>query len=511
MNKRTWEIIAEYASDEMGIKVVIADDCQGPQICLETKTITLPTRIKEENALAALSSLFHEAAHMKYSTIIPKDFSKDSIDHHILNAMEDVRIDNKTFMLLPNIWDFYLDFVKNHLCIKDNMDRIMQQDMLTRCLIQLILLSTNFGKYAWDKEAIDFLQDNHVYELFRNGVSYIDYKMWDDLRITIDKIKVIFNVNQPKEKLNDKGTGHGEEVQDCSGDRDTGDGSGKSKASDVKGKSPTRDTSDRTEDTPKEDTKIEDLIRPKTMWGEGEGLTGPSSQGFSAVELQANTKQKFINALNMSEKYMTSDGNNLNTDNLIAFLTGDIEELFHEEETEVVKKSKIIFCLDASGSMHAPLIGRKNRNKALAECTKSLTNLLDEIRETEGLNVDYDILAFNSSVHPLPKEGWENMYLRMGGGTRAVKAIQEAVNILNRGDFDGNRIIVFVTDGDVDNRELKEIKEILQRNSSEIKALILGIGASGEYVEKLCGDRNILCFDHAEQILMEAIQTMLGD
>jgi hypothetical protein len=41
-----------------------------------------------------------------------------------------------------------------------------------------------------------------------------------------------------------------------------------------------------------------------------------------------------------------------------------------------------------------------------------------------------------------------------------------------------------------------------------MKAMILGIGASSQFV-KMCGDNNIICLEHADQIVMECIQEML--
>ena len=47
-----------------------------------------------------------------------------------------------------------------------------------------------------------------------------------------------------------------------------------------------------------------------------------------------------------------------------------------------------------------------------------------------------------------------------------------------------------------------------QYTNGEIKAMILGIGAESSFVQ-LCEDQNILCEEHAEQMIMEAIQTAL--
>ena len=513
MRKRTWDIIARYVSDEMGIKIVISEDCPGPRINLKSMTIHLPEKIKDQNALAALSSLIHEAAHMKYSTIIPTDLATTDIDHFILNAMEDVRIDRKCFRILPNIFGFYEIFIKEHLCTKENKENIDKQHMLTRCMIQLIVSQEGFYRYTWDHEALTFVKEKGIDSLFMQGIYAIEVESWDKVKECIKEIKSKFKFETKKEpKGEPNGSG---DKEPCSG------GAGRPGDSKEEDKHPAReakkpkDSNDGSgvagRDKQDEVQNPEGLLRPASVWGKGEGLKGPGGQEFDPVQLTEITKRKFIETLNTKEKYIQSDGHSLDTDNLIALFTGQIEELFKEDCVEKVKKSKIVFCLDASGSMSTRLMDHSSRKQVLASSVKSLVSILDEVRETEGLNVDYEIVLFNSSPKLANRNDWWREYFGMGGGTNIVGAMSKSIQILNDSDVDGNRFVVLVTDGDVGSLQIQSVRDMILKNNNEIKAMLLGIGAKPTFTKMLCGENNILFLEHADQIIMESIQTMLEE
>ena len=203
----------------------------------------------------------------------------------------------------------------------------------------------------------------------------------------------------------------------------------------------------------------------------------------------------------------------MNTDDLVSFFTGNIDDLFKASDEELKKSSKIVFCLDASSSMGKQLIDKSSRRNTLVACTESLIRVLDDVRETEGLNVDYDVIAFTGGAYLLDKDNWKNEYYAHTGGTNIYNPVEMAIRILKDDGLDGNKIIIMVTDGDVSPDQIEAIKGMIMMNSCDIKAMILGIGAdtNGHFTKKVCGDNNILCSDHAEEILMEAIQTTLED
>jgi len=492
--------MAKYISENSGVQVVICD-CPGPRINLKDKRIELPEKIKEQNAFAALSSLMHEAAHLKYSVIIPEDFAKDNIDHHIVNALEDIRIDRKNFNLLPNIYSFYKVSIKEHVCTKQNKSNIDKQHLFVRTMIQMILLMTYFGKYCWDQESIKLVIKHDLQAIFEMGVSDIENKRWSNLRKTVDKIKAIFFPPQKKEEKKDKGKGKGK--GECK-DSDKGDAvDGKGEGADGKGKG-TGNKSIGKDD-------IDKLMKPTSVWDKGDGLKGETGKGFSSIQLTETTKNKLKECLNIKEKHIVDDGSELNTDNLIAFYTGDTEELFKEETTEQVKKSKIVFCLDASGSMRAKMVDNKRRKQVLGDSIQAMIDVLDDVRASDGLDVDYDVVGFTQSPRLLNKETWRQDYQKMSGGTNIFGAVRRGIEILSENDIEGSKLIILVTDGEVQKEQSKSVEDLIMKKNSDIKAMLIGIDVpvGGYFAKNLCGDNNIVCMDHAEEIIMEALQTML--
>lgn len=515
MRRRTWDILAKFVSENMGIKVVICD-CPGPRIFLETKTIELPERIKHENALSALASVFHEAAHMKYTVEIPKDFSKTNLDHNILNAIEDARIDQKNFNLLPNVKEFYRKHLLQHVLTDENKAEIMKQDSLVRCMIHLIINHT-FPEHRWDQDAEQVVCQHGLNGLFSEGIWAIEGKNWTKLRKIIDEIKSKFNMEEKPEqqqgdKDGEKGDGNDSDQSPGSGIGDSdsvSDGSRPPEGSEGHSKSGDKNKEAKKGSKKPGENDIEKLLHPGSVWGKGDGLRGPGGQEFNQAELSATTRNKFVDVLNIKERYTVDDGKALDTDNLIAFFTGQMEELFRETKEEKVKRSKIVFCLDASGSMNDRMMDGNGRRKVLTSTVQSLVNILDDVRETEGLNVDYDIIAFAGSPHLLSKNNWRYEYSRITGGTRVLRAMEMAVQILSDDTIDGNRIVILITDGEVYSSEIEDMKKLIAGKHGEIKAMFIGMEADGFFVNEVCGEDNILCLEHADQILMEAIQTML--
>ena len=537
MNKRTFDLIANYISDEIGVKVVITKDVGGPQMSIDKKTIYLPDDIKEENALSALASLIHEAAHMKHTVQIPEGLAENETEHHILNAMEDVRIDRLNFRILPNIKLFYSKMYKEHSFKKDRKERLLKAPMLTRIMICNILYQECFSEFDCDHEAYQKGADLGINKLFQDGVFALEGHRWQDAIEIIREIIKLFKEdtnagNQQKQsrsggtgKSNGSGSGKGNTPNDCGGTEEAEEGlSGVPSESDPTGNTGRDDGSDEGEgdDTQggesSEDIKSEDVdtyLHAKSVWGKGGGLKGRGSQGFSQVELKESTRAKFIDALSIKQKRKVEDGSILDTDNLIAFFTGEIKELFKDDTIIKKRKSKIVFAVDSSGSMGCSLhYGKQtSRSQALIGAVKSLTEILDQVRQVDGLEVDYEVHAFDDEVHLLDKDNWENDYYKYsGGGTWIWKAYDTCKDILMKDpETDGHKMLILVTDGEVSCNEIDQIKEGIMKDNADIRVMVIGVGANldGRFVKTVVGDNNIITPDNAEEIIMDAIQTML--
>ncbi len=129
----------------------------------------------------------------------------------------------------------------------------------------------------------------------------------------------------------------------------------------------------------------------------------------------------------------------LDTDNLMAYFTEDLEELFKDDAYIKCKKSKIFFLLDGSGSMDGRLLDKQMRIDVVTKCVTRIIRILKEVQATEGINIDWDVAKFEGGgCKMLSKNDWQKEYYP-GGGTALSYAFQQAIGILER-DFtvDGN-------------------------------------------------------------------------
>ena len=147
-----------------------------------------------------------------------------------------------------------------------------------------------------------------------------------------------------------------------------------------------------------------------------------------------------------------------------------------------------------------------------AGCVKSITELLNEVHTLEGINVDYDIAAFDDEYYPLTKENWLKQYPYHNGGTNILQAFTIAQNtLLKDQDVDGHRMVVLFTDGEVSPLQIDEIKKLILQHNSDVRCMIIGVGANAtsRFVETVVGDLNILSSDMADVVLIKAISAML--
>jgi hypothetical protein len=483
MNRTTFEMLAKWIAKETGTRIVFDTEIKGAAADIKTNEIFMPYDLKERNILAALALLIHEAAHLKHSKIIPTDLVKGVVSRNILNVMEDIRIDNKNFGVLDNIRDFYERLLRDH--VRAKKDEIAQEDLLTRCMINSILVLEGFEPLP-DQEAIEFNARNDVDSIIGSGQWAIEAKNWDEVKGCIDKIIKLFKVTPEQDYEMPTGMrliGIGKE-----------DKNGKEKGGvDVLG-------------------DVDKFMRPGSAWDKGDGIQGPSRDIFGEAAFDDLTKQGFKELLNIKEKRIINEGMQLNTDAIPSFLTGDIDELFQQDEVIKIKKSKIVFCLDSSGSMASELMDKQTREAVLVKTVRSMINILEEAKETEGLNINWDVWGFDTDARKLDPDRWETEYTTMGGGTNLLYAflkVQE--DILNDQEIDGNKLIILITDGEVCPEEVSDLKDHIIRHGAEVRCMIVGIGArlNGAFTKTIVGDSNILGEEHADSIIMDTIKTML--
>ncbi len=468
-------MLAKWMAQANNVKIVYDAQAKGAATNIKTKEIFMPMDLKEHNIFSALALLMHEAAHINHSQKIPDKLVKGHISQSILNVMEDIRIDNKNFYVLDNIRYFYERLVRDHVYTRK--EELSKENLMTRCLINSVLENENFRRIEND-EANQFSYKHNVNNIIWQGQDAIEEGDWKVVKEKIEQIKKIFGITDQDDY----------EMQEIEVELVEGNGEGKQ-------------------------VNVDKYLRPGSAWDKGDGIKGPSVSAVGEAAFQDITKEEFKNLLNIKEKRIVYEGMKLNTDALTDFFTGEIENMFIEPDIVKSKKSKIAFCLDASGSMHSLMMDKQNRCTVLAKTTKSIISILKELQEVEGINISYDVWSFDNKVEKLNNDTWEEEYLRHGGGgtdlLNGFLVVQE--DMLKNQEIEGNKIVVLMTDGEVGSNEIDELRNHIIKHGADVKCMVIGVGSplNSAFVKNVVGDMNILAEEHADSILMECIRTMV--
>ena len=457
-------------------------DQKGDGACanMETGEIHMPDSVGEKNVFAVLALLMHESAHIKYSKkALENCIDKDNeTEKHIFNCIEDIRIDNKNFQKLSNVYSFYERLMKDHCDYSKNTDESINFQI--KILITAIMNMEGFSIYGFhmDPAVQEFLDDNPLESLIWRCIGNIEREEWTEAKKTIQEIKDMLKMaEQQKQQQQAQGQGQGQGQQDDP----------------LKG--------------------IEQLLKPSTIFSDsGTKLQGASASQVGEIALEEQTVNQFKELLNIKERKVVEDGTVLDTDNLVAYLTGEIEELFKDDAYIKCKKSKILFLLDGSGSMSDRLLDTKQRITIVANCVERLTKILKEVQETEGINVDWEIAKFQTSgMELLRKDDWRKCYYP-DGGTELSLAFKQATEYLEK-DFtvDGKKMIIVLTDGDVSEAQINNMQHTIIHHNSTVKALIIGVGTdpASAMATKIIGDNLILAEENANEVLLDTIRSLL--
>ena len=480
MSLRTYEIITKYIGKDSGVRVVLEPNAV-PTCNITEKLITLPSNITEENVFAALAEAMHEAGHVRMTT---KEISKiptDEFEHSVLNAIEDIRIDRDNFKILPNIKDFYREEMK----MLDKYRKDAQDIALSaRVLCDIIMYLEDFSEFCVNAPDVWTIINKHkLIHKSENLIWYLNSKDYDNARKVLKEICKALR-DEDKKRADPSVSKKGVDKDGGAGELEAG---------------------------------LKKILKNKEeVFALGDKTGGNTKSDIATLgplALKEQTKNKFVDLLDKKEKHNVSeDQGKLNTDNLPSFFTGDIENLFKENVIIRKKKSKILLVLDRSSSMRDKLIDGMPKNHLVVKTAKSVVDILKEVQEIEGINVDYEVAAFASEYRLLNKETWGIGYftVNMPDGTNLSGAFSSAQDqLLNDVEIDGNRLIILITDGEVAQTQIEKIKTDILKHNQDVRCLIIGIGASIEILKLIGSNRNIIAEEMADVVLMEAIQDML--
>ena len=538
--QRTYELISALVSERSDVHIEYDDD--GPPRCdTENKRIILPTTIKDENMYGALALVIHEAGHIKHTIFDGKEMSdsnKDKFD--ILNAVEDSRIDQMNFNILPNIKTFYEQLYKKpelsdkfhvnvliYLIYKSLgfMSKLTKQhkDLVKPFIIQHGLESW-FIRLAGD---LMRLEDQINWE-DQNPISSKNSKVkkyTESAKASLNELYKILHKTPPPQPQPQPQQGPSQSTQDGQGKQAPGPMQATPDKSDKSGNKSNPDANQGTQ--PKEEqgpkalgnsSEIENLTRVSAsiLFSQDGSSNVTRSPYVTSIMLHESTRAKFKELLNIKLNHQVEEGNTLNTDSLTSYFTGDIDGLFVNDHIEKKKKSKILFLLDSSGSMQyqMPINNRgeeDERRTVLSSVTHSIEKIVEEVRSLEGNDVDFEVDCFDNDYYELGKD-WPEKYMTHGGGTNLLMAFDRANSkLMNDPEIDGQRILILFTDGEVNDEDIKGMNRSMMVANSQVKMLIVGIGAqlNGAFVKEVVGDNNILSKKFAEETVADAVMSLL--
>ena len=504
MYRRTFEVFAKWIAAQNNVSLAF-DTSGGAHADMKNDVLHLPEDIASEHALGALALVMHEGAHIKHSKIIPiKKVAPAQSDFHILNAIEDIRIDRKTFNIMPNVFNFYEELVKKEMDLTKTKEMDFQVPEAARRLCASILVLEGFQPNM-DKVDQQFLSSSPLLKTMEKGIKEIEAQDWSGVTKTIQDIKKILKIDPKQDKPNkattmtgdpdgkDEGQGEGMAIKiDGSGGKDPAQASGKPDPNDLSG--------------------VGKIIRPASCWGKGKRMEGGSSLATSPLAMDEQCANQFKEILNIKEIKILEDGSTLDTDNLISLYTGDIGTLFKQERTVRNKKSKIMFLLDCSSSMGEYMLDNKRRRyEVVKSAVQKLIAILKEVQEIEGLNVDWEVSQFDTSYTLMPKDNWEHSYYP-NGGTSFITGFNGAMDsMLKDYTVEGKRIIVAFSDGDISDNEIDHVEGLIKKHYADVRMLIVGVGSNmaGAFVKNIVHDNVIIAQDNATEVLMKCIEQML--
>ncbi|MDD5496763.1 MAG: hypothetical protein PHP46_06695, partial [Candidatus Omnitrophica bacterium] len=386
MSLRTYEIITKYIGKDSGVKVILEPNAV-PTCDIKKKIITLPSNIKEENVFAALAEAMHEAGHVRMTT---KEISKiptDEFEHSVLNAIEDIRIDRDNFTILPNIREFYREEM---MMLDKNRKSSQDIPLSARVLCDIIMRLEGFSEFCVNSPDVrKIISQNDLLNKTENLIDYLNCHEYGEARKVLKEICKVLRDEDKKQEKPKKGN-------------QSSDGEG-------------NDSSSKDKSAAKLEEGLKKIVKNKEQvfsLGDRKGAgTKADIATLGPLALREMTKNRFVDLLDKKERHnISEDQGKLNTDNLPSFFTGDVEDLFKESVIIKKKKSKILLVLDRSSSMQDRLIDGIPKQHLVVKATKSIVDILKEVQDIEGINVDYEIAIFAAEYRLLSKESWEREY-----------------------------------------------------------------------------------------------------
>ena len=486
--KQSFLTVIKWCSRHAGARIVFDTDGT-PKADIQNKIIHMPKKIAIKRADSVLGTLIHESMHIKHTPKWLGELCRDPIDHHIINALEDHRIEDIACKQLRALDGFLVSTVQEI--------RNIIKDPQVIPLFQRVLSNIAAGA------------TNHILKLFDDDETKASMNQnFSLLRSMEDIFKRVFSVT--------RGNSFEANVQELYEAID--------EFRRIYGLPP----ADPTQKQKMEAAGMPMGIGPgDQMYGLGEGDVEPAKGCGSKtpslnmedlnpylIDLNAQAKERIKETLKKSLTVEINEGMVLNTDNLTSLLTGDIDDVFHDTKSERKMRTKLYFLMDISGSMGTEMSvqslnklentpGKDNirREELAISAFTAISEVINEVRNVYGTDIDYDNYVFADDCKLVETMSANH---NVGGGTNLPRALKQVLKNIHEDDPANKRILVILTDGDVGNTD--ELKKILQKEAQDIRIVFVGITES-----PACDliRHNIIHEDHGEAKIIEAMEEAL--
>ena len=493
--KQSFLAVIKWCSTEAGARVVFDPACTCPCADVDKKVITMPTRVNVRSMDSTLGTIIHEAMHIKHTPKWLNDLVRDSIDKKIFNALEDQRIETYAVGQLRALKYFLKQTI---LEVKRDIDQDL--DLGYKVLVNIA----------------GHVSDIKVFDDYNTKRSEFDNKvMLDKLKkeyrsiftVTMKK-SFIENVHELYKLIDEFRKVYGFPPADPSKKEQkqvqpiVGAGIGPYKA-DIRGEA--------------NGQAMQAKAGNQPAPGCGKDIEGEMdlSDILMQVDLNAQAKLRIKETLKKSLETVIDEGNQLNTDNLCALLTGDIDDVFIDTKIEKKTRTKVYFLMDKSGSMDEVMnnpeagiqgleVETKRKDLAIA-AFKAVEEVILEVKDMYGMDIDYENFVFADHCEKVPSFDKINVYV--GGGTDIVHAFKKVISHVQKDDPANKRIVVVLTDGEIGSCD-HDMVELINKEAQDIRVVIAGIGEAVRYAPKLIR-HNIVSPNNAEAVLIEAFEECL--
>ena len=492
--KQSFLAVIKWCSTEAGARVVFDPACTCPCADVDKKVITMPTRVNVRSMDSTLGTIIHEAMHIKHTPKWLNELVRDSIDKNIFNALEDQRIETYAVGQLRAL-KYFLKQTITEVRRSINNDIDLGYKVLVNIAGHVsdikVFDDYNTKRSEFDnKVMLDKLKKEYR-SIFTVTMKKSFIENVHELYKLIDEFRKVYGFPPADPSKKEQ-----KQVQPI-----VGAGIGPYKA-DIRGEA--------------NGQAMQAKAGNQPAPGCGKDIEGEMdlSDILMQVDLNAQAKLRIKETLKKSLETVIDEGNQLNTDNLCALLTGDIDDVFIDTKIEKKTRTKVYFLMDRSGSMDTIMnnpeagitglaVETKRRDLAIA-AFKAVEEVILEVKDMYGMDIDYENFVFADHCEQV-KSLSQPVYV--GGGTNIVHAFKKVISHVQKDDPANKRIVVVLTDGEIGSCD-HDMVELINKEAQDIRVVIAGIGEAVRYAPKLIR-HNIVSPNNAEAVLIEAFEECL--